>query len=806
MKSVLTSLLSVLLISTPSLAQVNMECRMADNARMREHNVNMLSMKLDVSFVPEKKLAKGKVSYQFKALQQTVDTVYLDGPAISILSATLDGKNIKTKSSAAGITLYFDTPVKYGSGEHNITLTYEATPRKGIYFIGWDDPNNLSKKQIWTQGQGIDNRHWIPSYDEPNDKLTTEINVTFDSKYKVLSNGKKIMEKKNKNGTTSWQYRMTHPHPSYLVMLGIGVYDISTVKSKSGVLIHNYYYPELAERVESTYAYSAFMMDLLEDETGLKYPWEQYSQIPVQDFLYGAMENTTATIFGDFSMVDKNAYLDYNYVGTNMHELAHQWFGNYITAWSHNHNWLQESFATYYPKVMTKSLFGKDQHQWDDYNDMQTALATSKTNKVPVVNSGAGTSRIYQKGSVVLGMMRNVVGDEEFKRGIKHYLHKFPYHNVETNDLLVAFHEELGVNLDWFFEQWLYRGGEPEYTVSYDAITEGDNSKYTAVRVSQTHTKDALVQLFKMPMYISVNYADGTSDRQQYMIEKETHVIKIPNTGSKRVDFVVFDSGNRVLKELIFERSTEALLAQALRAGEMIDRYEAVRALRKTPAAEKRAAFESRFDKESFHSIRAEMASQLAADDNEISARMLLRAMADSHATVRNAAARSIPTVGAGNKAGFVKMLSDSSYRAREIAFTKLVNQYPDECDSFIKLLGKQEGMSKSIRIKILEQQALRNSENAMKELVSYTSNSYEFRTRINAMSALQRLNYLDREAIDNLFNASLNYNNRLNDAASACLNSFRQQTEFKLAIDLALIETKMFDENQKKTLQTLLK
>ena len=217
-------------------------------------------------------------------------------------------------------------------------------------------PTGRSRKQIWTQGQGVDNRHWIPCYDEQNDKLTTETIITFNSDYRVLSNGVLSNEHRNADGTTTWHYAMSHPHSVYLVMLAIGKYSVEERQSRRGVPVKLWYYPEYPDRVEPTYRYSTEAVDFLERETGIPYPWESYAQIPVQDFLYGGMENTTATVFADFFLVDRRAFLDRNYIGVNVHELTHQWFGDYITGRSGRQSWLQESFATFYAKLFLKEI------------------------------------------------------------------------------------------------------------------------------------------------------------------------------------------------------------------------------------------------------------------------------------------------------------------------------------------------------------------------------------------------------------------------------------------------------------------
>ena len=165
-----------------------------------------------------------------------------------------------------------------------------------------------------------------------NDKLITEIVVHFDKNYKVLSNGNLIEKTEEENNLIRWHYKITKPHASYLIMLGIGKYNILKETSENGISLNLWYYPDWEERLSSAYHLSKEMFDYLEREIDVPYTWESYSQIPVQDFMYGAMENTTATLFGDFYFVDSVSFNDINYVYVNAHELAHQWFGDCITS------------------------------------------------------------------------------------------------------------------------------------------------------------------------------------------------------------------------------------------------------------------------------------------------------------------------------------------------------------------------------------------------------------------------------------------------------------------------------------------
>lgn len=750
----------------------------------REHNVDMQHMKLELQLVPTDGKVIGDVTHTFITLQKDVSTIELDGPGIKINKASLDGAEVKFTTTLTKVIITC-SPLAWGS-KHDLKLSYEATPKKGLYFIGWNDPKNLSRKQIWSQGQGIDNRHWIPFYDEMNDKLTTEMIVTFDSKYKVLSNGTKLSEKDNKNGTKTWHYKMMHPHAPYLVMLGVGEYDIKQSKSKSGVPMNFWYYPEYKDRVEWTYKYSEDMMNYFEKMIGVKYPWESYSQIPVQEFMYGAMENTTATIFGDFYHVDARAYIDRDYVKTNAHELAHQWFGDLVTARSAAHHWLQESFATYYNMMYELRAYGQEHYDWKRRQAVEQALEESKKDLLPIAHSKAGVVRHYPKGAHVLHMLKYVVGEEQYNAAIKYYLEKHAYANVDSEDLLIAFHERLGLSLDWFWEQWVYRGGEPHYTVSYNEGINNEGKKMVNFDVYQVHSTNDVLNLFKMPINFEVHFKDGSKETQQVIIENEHHLVSLENKGGKEIDYVLFDPNSHVMKKVSFEKPFAMLESQAKKAVGMLDRFDAVVAMRNIEASRKRDLFIELYDNEKFHYIKTEILDQLMNDGHPKSIELIRKAMTDKQVEVRMKALDAVDMGLAPLMEDFEKMLNDSSYNVVEKALDKLTMANPSKTNAYLDQTKDQVGATgKNVRIKWLEIAFTSTGNEAhVKELIDYVSQSYEFRTRVNAANALKRLNYFNEELLANIINALESPNKRLANPCGEVLSYFYAQRDNKIIVN----------------------
>jgi len=792
----------------------------------REHVVDFQHLKLEVSFEPQINLVKGKVTHSFISLRQKLDSIVLDGVNMKIKEVLFDGKVAKYNTDSLHVIVY--TPSLAWDQKGTITITYEATPRKGLYFIGWNDKTEICRRQIWSQGQGIDNRNWIPMYDEMNDKTTTEMIVTFDTAYKVLSNGKRIEKKINKNGTYTWHYKMSHPFSPYLIMVGIGKYDIKETKSLSGVPINLWYYPEWKDRVEATYKHSEKMVDFYEKEIGIPYPWESYSQIPVQDFMYGAMENATATVFGDFFFVDERSYLGRNYVSVNAHELAHQWFGDYVTARSDAHHWLQESFATYYNWLFEREVFGQDHFDWGRRGAQTNSLDESLKNNMPVAHSEAGSVRHYPKGAFVLNMLKYVLGGREvYNRCIKTYLLQHPYGNVDTRDLMVTCEEITGMDLNWFFEEWIFKGGEPSYKVTFRDVTIDAKGKkpgrYAEFIVKQTQelteftglpssgsksknsvNDDPFVQatnkdeytpagLWKMPIWFEVHYTDGTVDKKKIWIQKLSETIQFEIPENKIVDFALFDPDNQILKSVTFEKSFEALKSQASKASSILDRHDALHAMSTIDIERKRdflITFYNAVPDNSFYLLKGEVIRQLSQDDDKKSIGTIRSALTDKDVKIRQSVLDNMKVLQQELLTDVEKLLKDPSYDVITNVLEYLSFANPEKIPFYLEQTKDVEGApGRNVKMKWLEIASMSN-EKYVDQLISFASNTYEFRTRVNAITSLKKLNYLDVNEIEYLVDAMLSANTRLAGPAAAALKNFYEQLRYKRQI-INYIESK---------------
>ncbi len=392
----------------------------------------------------------GDVIYQFEVLK-AIDTIAIDAIKMDFTSVKINGKTVNFKNSGKALKLFQG----FKKGKNTLTFSYKATPKQTLYFIG-----EVDQLQIWTQGQGKFTSHWLPSFDDVNEKVIFNLSVSFDNQFTVLSNGKLKSINDNFNDKSKiWYYQMSKPMSSYLVMMAIGKFEKQTAKTKSGTPLEFYIDEKDTDKFETTYKYTTQIFDYFEQEIGLNYPWEIYRQVPVHDFLYSGMENTTSTIFSQDFVVDAIGFNDKTYINVNAHELAHQWFGNLITAQSGKHHWLQEGFATYYALLAEKELFGDDHFQWELYEMAERLLKASKTDTIPLLNEKASSLTFYQKGAWALHSLRESIGAENFQKAVKNYLKKYGFKNVNTDDFLNEVKAVSSFDTENFKRIWLEQSG-----------------------------------------------------------------------------------------------------------------------------------------------------------------------------------------------------------------------------------------------------------------------------------------------------------------------------------------------------------
>ena len=404
----------------------------------------------DALIVPnqEDKSISGEVVYGFQVLT-SIDTIKIDAVNMEFSEVKINNQIVKYINSGKSLVLFQG----FKKGSNKLEFCYKVKPKQALYFNGENE--NL---QVWTQGQGKYTSHWLPSFDDVNEKVIFNISIQSNLGYKILSNGIQHNIEgcyKFPNGQQVVNYKMQKPMSSYLVMLAIGNFIKKEDKSKSGTPLEFYLDEKDSLKFEPTYRYSKQMFDFLEEEIGVKYPWEVYRQVPVRDFLYAGMENTTSTIFSQDFVVDEIGFNDRNYMNVNAHELAHQWFGNLITAKESKHHWLQEGFATYYALLAEKELFGENYFHHQLYLNALELRENAQYDTIPILNEKASSLTFYKKGAWALHVLRTSIGEEKFRKAVKSYLKKYAYKNVDTEDFLNEIKKVTNFDTTHFKNKWL---------------------------------------------------------------------------------------------------------------------------------------------------------------------------------------------------------------------------------------------------------------------------------------------------------------------------------------------------------------
>lgn len=759
-------------------AQENLQCLHYDESgRTREHNIDMISMNLAISFDVMEKKVFGEIEYVFAPIRPKIDSIILDAPDITI--NTIQSKDVASfRSTEEHLIIYF-TQSPTWNDTLALTINYEAQPEKGIYFLGWEDETNRARKQIWTQGQGIDNRYWIPSFDDVSDKLITELHITFDKQYEVISNGNLIATTSKNDSEQTWHYKMDDPHVNYLVMIAIGEYDYVDYVSSSGIVNRQYYYPENPEKAAVTYRYSAEMMDWMEEKFDVPYPWGKiYRNVPVADFLYGAMENTTSTIFTDYYLQNSREALERDYIGTNAHELTHQWFGDLITEWSGTHHWLHESFATYYAKQFKRHVSSEDDYQWARYWEMQSAFRADDKNDLPVAHSKAGSSRHYPKGSIVIDMLADAAGGyEAFDKVMHNFIKKYAFKHVDTHLFELEFMETLGLNLDWFFDQWIYKGGYPIFKVDYST----ENNKLI-LTVEQTQEWNETIGLFKCKIPIEIYLKNGEIMQESIWMDTIMQSFEFSIDNSEIVT-VVFNANNTIYAKIDFEKATDEWLFQANNAMHGIDQFLAVKALEDVAVQEKRADFARLFDKTTFYPVQSSIVKQIVNDKHEKSISIIQKALKSDEKNVRYACVSftdSIPTYLVND---YLPLLNDSSFSLIQASLAQLCKDYPERTIEFTELVKDDTAINDFVNIAYLYERIKVGEEELLPQLIDYASESFEFRRRIKAMDKLGELNCQDELYIHHLIQASTQFNRRLAGVAKKYLKPMLEDETLKTII-----------------------
>ncbi len=715
----------------------------------------------------------GKVKLRFQAGEGT-DSIGVNGIEMSYDAVTLNGTSIPYSSNDKALW-FAGTEVR--PGENQLEIEYNCQPRKGIFFIGWDDASGVSPRQVWTQGQGIDHRHWIPHKDDQTDKLTLDIRIHFSADYQAIANGELVSRTQEEGGTSLWHYHLGKPMSSYLIAIAIGKYDSVQTRGKNGVPLTQYYYPEREKDYSWYYAHNEDIFNFMNEAVGMEFPWPNYKQVPVKDFHHGAMENTTATIFGDFFLVDEVAFNDRNYTYVNAHELAHQWFGNLVTATGSDHHWLHEGFATYYQWLSERNLYGEDHFDWLRWEEAQLVFEASRSDSVPLGNGKAGSYRFYQKGAWVLQMLKDRLGEEDYKKVIQHYLQKNAFGVVNTDSLNSSIRQVTSKDFSGFFNDWVFTAGEP------------------VVKFRST-VKNGIVELEYIPVYmpfesiplrVKVKHEEGATF-SSFVLGSEAKTFKLNPAGNK-ISYWVINPDMEQLMSIHEEKPYPFWISQYEESESVIDRYLAVKGLKASSEKGTGDYLLSILENTDEHyAVRAEALKQMKSLSNEKKFNgYIAYALRDEDVQLQKEAILLVKDPDKKLLKNVSELRKGRSYILRNRALELGIDVSDPEANRWLydDIYTSEPGIpGRKVEISALFYRAmLFNDKEALQTLKLRTSQAYDFITRMNAIEAMSVIGYLDEEVCGYYFNALFAYNWQLRRKASELLKSYYAHNKSKKVI-----------------------
>ena len=451
------------------------------------------------------------------------------------------------------------------------------TSDQGLFFIDPRDEDPEKPTQIWTQGETEHNSRWFPTIDKPNEQITHEISMTVSDKYVTLSNGTLVDTKSYGNGTHMDTWRMDQPHAPYLVMIAVGAFAV-VKEEHNGLLLEYYVEPAYEQYAQQIFAHTPEMIDYFSDILDYPYPWDKYSQIITRDYVSGAMENTTAVIFGDFVQKTDRELIDDDNDFIVAHELFHHWFGDLVTCESWANLTLQEGFANYSEHLWQEYKYGMDAAGYQRQSEKQGYLASiMQTGMHPLIHYGYGDKEemfdghSYNKGGLVLHMLRHQLGDDAFFAGLNKYLTDHKHTAVEVDELRMAFEDVSGLDLHWFFDQWYLASGHPLVELFYDY---NDTTNTLTVQVDQTQNAETAKAIFQLPVTLAVFDDQGVETQFDLFINKRSQTIELPYNSLPAL--VVFDRDDHLLMVKSEVKTVEEYIHQYDWMDTYIHRYEAI--------------------------------------------------------------------------------------------------------------------------------------------------------------------------------------------------------------------------------------
>lgn len=653
---------------------------------------DLVHTKLAVRFDYKKRYMYGREWVTLRPHFYPTDTLRLDAKGMDLknISIVKNGKNVPLKfryDDSLTVAIWLDR-VYHNNETYTVYIDYTSKPNelkvkgsaaindaKGLYFINPDGTEKDKPTQIWTQGETESSSAWFPTIDKPDQKTTDEISMTVPAKYVTLSNGRLASQKLNGDGTRTDTWKMELPHSPYLFMMAVGDFKIYHDHWRNKPVDY-YLEPKYAPYAKQIFGMTPELIEFYSKTLNYDFAWNKYAQIVVRDYVSGAMENTTATLHGDYVQETPRELLDANYDAgrsTIAHELFHQWFGDLVTCESWSNLTVNESFADFSEMLWAEHKYGKDEADAHSYQAMQNYLSSPDAKTKNLVRFHYNDKEdvfdvvTYQKGGRILNMLRNYLGNDAFYKGLNIYLKTNQFKNGEAQQLRLAEEDASGLDLNWFFNQWYYGAGHPVLNISYKW---DDASKTETVYLQQTQDG----QTFKLPMAVDI-YAAGKKERHKVWMNDKADTLSFHV--ASQPDLVNVDGDKVLLAAKTDNKTLDEFVFQYFNAPLYLDRFEAINAAaaKQSDKGAQKVMIAALRDKYYGLRIKAIRALNMSNDDVHNAALPVLASLAqtDDNTLVRAAAITALGKLKAsGNMNIFKQALNSQSYAVQGAALTAI--------------------------------------------------------------------------------------------------------------------------------------
>lgn len=711
---------------------------------------------LDLSLDIPNQRCYGTCSIRLLPIRNGIDRLTLDAVNLQIKSVQVDEVEQNFEYDGEKLCIYLSQPTKIGS-RLIIAINYCAEkPQRGIYFIQPDKHYPDKPTQVWTQGEDEDSRYWFPCFDYPGQLSTSEIRVCVPKPLVAISNGE-LIDTVEEGKYNSYHWSQQQVHPTYLMTLAVG--DFAEIRDEWHHKPVTYYVEKgrVADARRSM-GKTPQMIEFLSEKYGYPYPFPKYAQVCVDDFIFGGMENTSTTLLTDRCLLDERAILDNRNTETLVvHELAHQWFGDLVVIKHWSHAWIKEGMASYSEVMWTEQEYGPQEAAYYRLSEARSYFnEDSSRYRRPMVTHVYREAielydrHIYEKGSCVYHMIRAELGDELFWPAIQTFVQDNAHRTVETIDLLRAIEKATGRNLAFLFDQYVFRGGHPDFKLAYSWDSDANLAKVT---VTQTQAKAESKDLFNLKIPIGFGYKENPQlTTFTVRVHDKEQSFYFPLT--EKPDFISFDVGNNYLKTVTLEYPISELKAQLEFDPHPISRIYAAEALAKKGGLEATQALSSALKNDPFWGVRVEAAKQLAEIQLDQAFDGLVLGLNDPSPFVRRAVISALSQIKTHNSYKAVKSFvqnGDESYYVEAAACRTVgaiaaahLEDKPHE-DKVIKLLKsvleERAGWNEVVRSGAIAGLAeFKASEAALNLILEYTKIGVPQPLRLSAIRAVGKI------------------------------------------------------------------